>query len=113
MFISINHIPVKEGREKDFEKLFIERDRSVEKQPGFHSLDILRPGRKLVHGQDMGSENNYYMVMTRWESEEAFRAWVGSDAFRKSHSRDSDPTIFDGKSFLTVHHAVEGAGAIA
>jgi heme oxygenase (mycobilin-producing) len=112
MFISINHIPVKAGREDDFEKMFRERDRAVETQPGFVSLDILKPGNRIVRGG--GSEpvgNNEYQVLTRWEDETAFRGWIKSDAFKKSHSRIVDTSVFDGSSYLTCHESIEGAGA--
>lgn len=113
MFISINHIPVKEGREEDFEKLFIERDRVVEDQPGFVSLDILKPGTKSFPGGEPEPMGNEYQVMTRWRSEADFRSWIGSDSFKKSHSRQTDRTIFDGRAYLTFHHSVIGAGAMA
>lgn len=111
MFISINHIPVKAGREADFEKRFRERDRSVEKQPGFHSLDVLKPGSRMIMGSAPESCGNEYQVLTRWTDEAAFKSWIGSDSFKQSHSRDIDPTMFDGKSYLTFHEAVEGASA--
>ncbi|MBN8662248.1 MAG: antibiotic biosynthesis monooxygenase [Candidatus Melainabacteria bacterium] len=101
MFISINHILVKKGRESDFEKLFRERDRLVEKQLGFVSLDILKPT----------ADSNEYQVLTRWLSKEDFKNWTSSEAFKKSHSRPTDHSIFDGKSFLTLHETIEGAGA--
>ncbi|MBX9686649.1 MAG: antibiotic biosynthesis monooxygenase [Candidatus Obscuribacterales bacterium] len=112
MFISINHIPVKQGREADFEKMFLERDRSVENQPGFLSLDILKPGQKSFPGgkpEPIG--DNEYQVLTRWENQAAFRTWVQSDAFKKSHSREVDHSIFEGRSYLTYHESLEGAGA--
>lgn len=111
MFISINHIPVRAGREEDFEKMFRERDRSVEKEPGFVSLDIMKPGVKSVHGGPPEPLGNEYQVMTRWENEAAFRNWLKSDAFKRSHSRPTDPEIFDGKSYLTLHGTIDGAGA--
>lgn len=111
MFVSINHIPVKEGREADFEKMFLERDRVVEKQDGFVSLDILKPGSKRVMGGAPEALEHEYQVMTRWRNEEAFKNWVGSEDFKKSHSREVDKSIFSGKSYLTFHHSVEGAGA--
>ena len=111
MFVSINHIPVKAGREDDFEKMFKERERVVEKQQGFISLDILKPGRKSFPGQKPEPNGNEYQVLTRWQSEQAFRSWVGSEDFKKSHSREVDRTVFDGKSYLTYHETIEGAGA--
>lgn len=112
MFVSINHIPVKPGREADFERMFIERDRAVEEQPGFISLDILKPGMKSFPGgkpEPIG--NNEYQVLTRWVDQTAFRSWVQSDAFKKSHSREVDHSMFEGRSYLTFHETVEGAGA--
>ena len=111
MFISINHIPVKQGREADFEKMFRERDRAVENQPGFVSLDILRPGTRSIRGSAPEAFTNEYQVLTRWENESAFLGWVKSDAFKSSHSRNIDTSIFDGQSYLTCHETVEGAGA--
>lgn len=113
MYISINHIPVKAGREADFEKIFRERDRSVEQQPGFHSLDVLKPGSRMVMGSAPEPCANEYQVLTRWENEAAFKAWVHSDAFKKAHSREIDTSVFDGKSYLTLHEAVEGASAVS
>ena len=113
MFVSINHLSVTEGRETDFEELWRPRDRSVEKLPGFVSLDILQPGRTLTMkpGEPPVKTDNVYMVLTRWETQDAFNAWVGSDAFKKAHSRVSDKTIFAGPARVTLHGTIEGAGA--
>ncbi len=108
MFISINHIPIKKGRETDFERMFQERERAVEDQPGFHSLDLLKPGMRMLMGGKPEQTDNEYQVLTRWDSEESFKGWVHSDAFKRAHSREFDATIFDGKSYLTLHHAVDG-----
>ncbi|HEY9784822.1 MAG TPA: antibiotic biosynthesis monooxygenase [Candidatus Obscuribacterales bacterium] len=112
MFISINHIPVTPGREEDFESMFKSRERAVEDQPGFLSLDVLKPGQRMLMGSGKTEQvDNEYQVLTRWEDEEAFRQWVHSDAFKKAHSRDFDPAIFAGRSYLTLHHAIDGASA--
>ncbi|MBZ0184864.1 MAG: antibiotic biosynthesis monooxygenase [Candidatus Obscuribacterales bacterium] len=111
MFVSINHIMVKRGREADFEKRFLARDRAVEDQPGFVSIDILKPGMKSIRGSAPEPlEHNEYQVMTRWENEEAFRSWVKSDSFKQSHSGEIDKTMFDGQSYLTYHQTIVGAG---
>jgi len=111
MFISINHIPVAPGREADFERIFRERERVVEDQPGFLSIDVLRPGTRMAVGVKAVRKNNEYQVLTRWRSREDFHNWVHSDAFKRAHSREVDATIFDGKSYLTFHQTVEGASA--
>ena len=112
MFVSINHIPVAEGREADFEALWRSRDRSVEDQPGFISLDVLKPGMILSMSEDPPTkQDNTYHVLTRWESRETFLSWVRSDAFKKAHRRDRDPKIFAGKAMVTTHDTVEDVGA--
>ena len=113
MFVSINNIPVAEGREADFEALWRTRDRSVEQMPGFVSLDILRPGLTVVMkpGEPPVKTDNTYQIMTRWESKDAFDAWLGSDSFRKAHSRETDKTIFGGPGQVRLHETVDEAGA--
>ena len=112
MFVSMNHIPVVEGREEDFERLWRERDRSVELQPGFVSLDILRPGMRLsMSAEPPRKHDNTYHVLTRWESREAFLAWVQSDAFKKAHQQQRDKSISSGAAYVTTHDTIEGAGA--
>jgi heme-degrading monooxygenase HmoA len=111
MFISINHIPVAEGREEDFERMFKERERAVETMDGFLSIDVLKPGMKMLMGGAPEKVNNEYQVLTRWRDEAAFHGWVKSEAFKKAHSREVDATIFNGRSYLTLHKAVDGASA--
>jgi heme-degrading monooxygenase HmoA len=111
-FISINHIPVKPGREADFEKMFRQREQAVEDQPGFLSLDVLKPGVRMLMSGAPERINNEFQVLTRWDSREAFQSWIHSDAFKRAHSREIDSTIFDGSSYLTLHEAIEGASAV-
>ena len=112
MFVSINHIPVAEGRESDFEQLWRNRDRSVETQPGFRSLDILKPGMILSMSSDPPTkQDNTYHVLARWDSEQDFRNWVHSDAFKKAHAGGRDPSIFAGRPLVTTHQTIEGASA--
>lgn len=73
--VKINAIEVREDRRAEFEKRFAERAGEVEKLPGFEGFELLRP----VEG------DTRYFVYTRWESDEAFRNWVESDAFKKGH----------------------------
>ena len=112
MFVSINHITVADGREADFEELWKSRDRSVEEQPGFVSLDVLKPGMILsMSAEPPKKQDNTYHVLSRWESRGAFEAWVHSDAFRKGHSGERDRTIFTGRAMVTTHDTIEGVGA--
>jgi heme-degrading monooxygenase HmoA len=75
--VRINAIEVPEGRGEALEERFRTRAGEVERMPGFEGFSLLRPT----------DGSNQYFVVTRWESEEAFDAWVGSDAFRQGHAR--------------------------
>jgi heme-degrading monooxygenase HmoA len=44
--------------------------------PGFLGFELLRP---------TGGDTRYF-VYTRWESEDAFRAWLESPAFSRGHA---------------------------
>jgi len=77
--VKINAIEVPEGRAEALEERFRARLGEVERRPGFLGFELLRP---------TAGETRYF-VYTRWESEEAFRAWVESDAFRRGHAGES------------------------
>lgn len=79
--VKINAITVADGRGAELEERFAGRAREVEQMPGFLGFQLLRP--------TAGEER--YFVLTEWESEEAFRGWVGSDAFRRGHARPAGP----------------------
>jgi heme-degrading monooxygenase HmoA len=91
MFIIMNRIPVAEGREQDFEKTFTERDRAVDRMPGFIDLQVLRP-----------AEGRLYVVLTRWQSHEAFKAWTESEAFIAAH-RKQTPGLAEGRPMLEIY----------
>ena len=74
--VKINAIEVPEGAGGHLEERFRQRLGEVEKMPGFLGFELLRP---------TAGETRYF-VYTRWESEEAFRAWVESSAFRRGHA---------------------------
>jgi heme oxygenase (mycobilin-producing) len=75
--VKINVLQVPEGRGEVLEQRFASRAGEVEKVDGFESFELLRP----TEGTDK------YLVVTRWRDEEAFQAWLNSDAFQKGHAR--------------------------
>ncbi|MCI0635040.1 MAG: antibiotic biosynthesis monooxygenase [Actinobacteria bacterium] len=75
--VKINAIEVPEGRGPELEARFAKRAGEVENMPGFESFELLRP----VSGDDR------YFVYTRWETEEAFQAWVNSKEFVRGHAQ--------------------------
>lgn len=75
--VKINAITVPEGRGRELEERFARRAAAVENAPGFQGFELLRP----VEGETR------YFVYTRWESEEAFQNWFGSQAFQQGHAQ--------------------------
>lgn len=75
--VKINAIDVPEGRGAELEARFAKRAGEVDKMPGFEHFELLRP----VEGESR------YFVYTRWESEDAFQAWVQSRHFGESHAK--------------------------
>ena len=93
MVVKINAIEVAAGRGPELEERFARRAAEVESMPGFLGFELLRP----VEGESR------YFVYTRWESEEAFRAWVESPAFTRGHAqaaRDSGGTVAHGSALM-------------
>jgi heme oxygenase (mycobilin-producing) len=76
-FVAINVLTVPPAMRDTLEERFASRAREVEKMDGFQHFELLRP----VEGQDS------YLVYTRWDSEEAFKAWVSSESFGRGHAK--------------------------
>jgi heme oxygenase (mycobilin-producing) len=90
--VRINAITVPEGRGADLEERFRTRAGEVDDRPGFEGFTLLRP----TDGSDR------YFVVTRWESTDAFEAWVGSDEFRRGHARtESDGPVASHSELLS------------
>lgn len=76
-FVAINTIHCQPHYQERFECLFCSRVRAIDEMPGFLAMHVLKPG----------SEGEPYLVVSYWESEERFQAWVGSEAFHAGHAR--------------------------
>lgn len=101
MFVVCNRIGVAKGHEAEFEKLFLERDDSQSRQPlktfpGFIRNDILRP-----------TKGEPYVVLTYWESLEAFENWTNSESFREAHRGRGRSEIFAGQPNLEIHEVIK------
>jgi len=77
VFVVMNRIPVSPEFQEAFEERFRSRAREVDRMPGFVRNWVLRP----VDPEDP------YVVVTVWESREAFEAWTRSEAFQRGHAR--------------------------
>ncbi|MDX1619513.1 MAG: antibiotic biosynthesis monooxygenase [Nitriliruptorales bacterium] len=78
--VRINVLEVPEGHGEELERRFANRAGEVEKTPGFESFELLRPT----------DGSGRYFVYTRWESEEAFDAWVSSERFERGHAQSAE-----------------------
>jgi heme-degrading monooxygenase HmoA len=75
--VKINAITVPRERFDEFARRFATRAGKVEAQPGFESFELLRPN----------DEREVCLVITRWRSEEDFRAWVAGPDFAAGHAQ--------------------------
>lgn len=75
--VKINAITVPRERFAEFEQRFGTRAGRVEGAAGFEGFELLRPS----------DDREVCLVVTRWRSEEDFRAWVESPDFAAGHSQ--------------------------
>jgi len=75
--VKINAINVPRERFAEFEHRFATRAGKVEAATGFEGFELLRPN----------DDREMCLVLTRWRSEEDFRAWVESSDFAAGHSQ--------------------------
>ncbi len=76
-FVAINFITCKDHYVERFEELFATRAGAIDRMPGFNFMEVLKP-------QENGDS---YLIVSHWESEEAFKKWTGSPEFIEGHKR--------------------------
>lgn len=72
-----SHLRIDPDGAQTLEDAFADRLGEVEDAPGFQHLEVWR---------DTATPGQYVMV-SWWDSPEAFHAYMGSDAHRRSHAR--------------------------
>lgn len=75
-FVAINYISCEEHYRARFEELFGSRAHAIDRLPGFVEMEVLKPN-------DPGE----YLIVSHWESEEAFKKWTASPEFLEGHKR--------------------------
>ena len=99
--VKINAIEVPDGSGPELEKRFADRLGAVDSAAGFLGFDLLRP----VSGETR------YFVVTKWESDEHFQAWL-KGAGMTAHSGERAKPVGTGSSLLefeVVHSAAPKA----
>ena len=99
MYVVTNRVPVAPDWREQFEERFRKRAGQVDKQPGFVRMDVMRPE----------TDDNPYLVMTVWETEQAFRNWVGSEDFKLAHQNPLPKEAYNGEGKMEAHTVVISA----
>lgn len=76
-FVAINYIQCTPEYKERFEELFATRARAIDTLPGFIDMQVLQPN----------TENDNYLIVSHWESEESFKNWTKSEQFLEGHKR--------------------------
>jgi len=85
MYVVMNRVCVKSNWTTEFEERFRKRAGKIDKEPGFVSMNILKPE----------SENVPYVVLTHWKTKGDFENWIGSDDFKAAHQNPMPKEAFD------------------
>lgn len=100
MYLTMNRFKVKLGHEQEFEEVWAGRDSQLTRVPGFRGFRLLR-----------GEEHEGYRLYashTLWDSEQAFRDWTRSEAFRTAHGSAGDHRdIYLGPPVLETFRSVQ------
>ena len=87
--VKINAIEVPADAGPELEKRFAGRLHAVDGQPGFLSFELLRP---------VAGESRYF-VLTHWEDEESFQAWLNGPA-KEAHAGERARPVASGSALL-------------
>lgn len=76
-FVAVNYIDCTPEYRNRFEELFGSRTHAIDAMPGFIEMHVLRPAK----------EGDKYLIVSYWETEDAFKDWTKSEAFIEGHKR--------------------------
>lgn len=76
-YIAMNRFRVAKGREEDFEDIWRSREGRLKDMPGFVEFRMLKGPQ--------GEDHTLYVSHTIWASEDNFKDWTKSEAFRNAH----------------------------
>jgi heme-degrading monooxygenase HmoA len=103
MYLTMNRFKVKLGQEAAFEAVWTGRDSHLTRVNGFKSFNLLKGPEKDGY--------RLYASHTAWESEDAFRDWTRSDAFRMAHrSAGGHGDMYLGPPELELFESVQSIG---
>jgi heme-degrading monooxygenase HmoA len=105
MYLAMNRFTVRSENAEAFEALWLGRDSHLHEMDGFVEFHMLK-------GSEREDGTILYASHTRWESEDAFRAWTRSEQFRKAHAGAGETQkLHEGtprfEGFGTIQHIVK------
>lgn len=104
MYVAMNRFRVKRGSEIDFEKVWLSRDTHLSAVPGFVTFDLLKGPESEDH--------TLYASHTVWETEDHFRDWTRSAAFREAHKdAGRNAPLYDGSPQFEGFSSIQSVGA--
>ena len=77
MFVAMNRFKIVLGKEKEFEKIWRNRDTYLKDVPGFKKFNLIKGDKKDDH--------ILYASHSIWDSKEDFVNWTKSEEFRLAH----------------------------
>ena len=77
MYIAMNRFKIVKGREKDFEKIWRDRDTHLDKVKGYKEFNLVKGVKE--------DSFTLYASHTVWNTKDDFVNWTQSDAFRLAH----------------------------
>lgn len=102
MYIAMNRFTVRAENAEAFEALWLGRDSHLKGMEGFVEFHMLR-------GPETDDGTILYASHTVWTTEDAFRDWTRSDAFRAAHKgAGATAKLHEGapsfEGFTTIQH---------
>jgi len=95
-FVVLDNIPVREEERPSFEHRYKKRADTIEKEPGFAALRILRP-----------LNSDTYVILTVWQTESASSSWknhFSSSADKVTNTwQDLNKNIFSGPPYVNQY----------
>jgi len=77
MYIAMNRFKIVIGREKDFERIWKERESHLEDVPGFLEFHLIKGKTEETY--------TLYASHSTWKSQADFFNWTKSKSFRQTH----------------------------
>mgnify|MGYP001177269342 CR=1 FL=1 len=77
MYIAMNRFKIVPSRESEFEKIWKERETSLNDVPGFLKFHLIKGKKEESH--------TLYASHSTWNSQKDFVNWTKSEAFRRAH----------------------------